>query len=323
MTGFGRRQVLEGAALTFAATALPRGLLAAERHIPQRPSCRIIADNDYAGDPDGLVALAHQLLTPKARCVLITSSALDPKLACEVPAGTSARAGAEIADELVRRLCLPRTLIAAGAEQPGNLQGTAAARAIVAEAMRDDPLPLIFTCGGPLTNLAAALELEPAIATRMSVIWIGGGGYPDGGWEYNLATDIQAARKVLGHPRLAIRQVPQPAYRQMQMSVAEMRARMRPISPAAAWLYERFTSPPDFVDIGGAWPWGDTPTVLLGSVSSESSSFERQPARWIEDDCRYGKAIPGRTIEVATRLDSRLAIEDFLALLAVNASSAP
>ena len=39
----------------------------------------------------------------------------------------------------------------------------------LARRYRDHPLPLFFTCGGPLTNLAAALRIEPAIAQRMTV----------------------------------------------------------------------------------------------------------------------------------------------------------
>ena len=37
---------------------------AAMRTIPQKPGARVIVDNDFAGDPDGLIALAHQLLAP-------------------------------------------------------------------------------------------------------------------------------------------------------------------------------------------------------------------------------------------------------------------
>jgi hypothetical protein len=32
------------------------------------PASRVIVDNDFAGDPDGLIALPHQLRSPAARC---------------------------------------------------------------------------------------------------------------------------------------------------------------------------------------------------------------------------------------------------------------
>ena len=31
--------------------------------------CRVVLDNDWSGDPDGLVALAHHLLSPANRVV--------------------------------------------------------------------------------------------------------------------------------------------------------------------------------------------------------------------------------------------------------------
>lgn len=308
-----RRAILGGAAsLALAPLAARAGAFKA---IPQRASARVIVDNDHAGDPDALVALAHQLLTPKARTVLITNSPLELKLTPPELAGRSAAAGSALAAQLCRRLGVAAPPIATGAERPGDLSPSPAARAIVAEAMRDDSLPLIFTCGGPLTNLAAALALEPAIAGRMKLIWIGGGNYPAGGWEYNLATDLPAARAVIEGSTIETWQVPQGAYRQMQFSIAALGQTLRPISPFTAWLYDRFTSPPDFVDIGGTWPLGDTPTVLLSSISAESSTSIDLPARRLGEDGHYGAQIPGRTIKVFTTLDARLAFDDLFALL--------
>jgi hypothetical protein len=42
--------------------------------LPVSPRCRVIVDNDYQGDPDGLVALAHHLLSPSNRVAAIMSS---------------------------------------------------------------------------------------------------------------------------------------------------------------------------------------------------------------------------------------------------------
>lgn len=319
-----RRRALAASVLGVAGTMLPaRALASLGDRIPQRPSARVIIDNDFAGDPDGLIALAHQLLTPKTRTVLVTSSALDPKFPPEIaPPGHTAAAGRDVAMELIRRaqVAAPPPVVA-GPEGFGPAPSDAA-RAIVAEAMRDDKLPLIFTCGGPLTNLAAALRLEPKIAERMSVIWIGGGKYPAGGWEYNLSADADAARIVIEQSRVPLSQIPQNAYRQMQFSVAEMADRLRTISPFGAWLYDRFTNPPSFIDVGGAWPLGDSPTVLLSAISQESSAFTDRPAQRTLPDFTYGEPIPGRTIRVFDTLDARLTFEDFLSLMRLHAAAA-
>jgi len=99
-----RRDFGIGAALAAAGAAMgPAVRAAAYRAVPQRPSARVIVDNDFAGDPDGLVALAHQLLTPKTRTVLVTASALDRQLMGAVAPERSAAIGADIAAELIRR----------------------------------------------------------------------------------------------------------------------------------------------------------------------------------------------------------------------------
>jgi inosine-uridine nucleoside N-ribohydrolase len=311
-----RRSLLASAAALGIIPTIAR----AQRLIPQRPSRRVIVDNDFAGDPDGLIALAHQLLTPKARTVLVTTTALNPKFAQFSPPRPAA-AGRELALQLIQLARIadaPKVI--AGPETFG-LQPTDAARAIVAEALRDDKLPLFVTCGGPLTNVAAALKLEPRIASRMTLVWIGGGAYPAGGWEYNLATDVEAARQVIEQSRVPLWQVPQNAYRQMEFSVAEMAATLRPISPLTQWLYDRFTTPPPFVDVGGSWPLGDSPLVLLTSISAESSVSRELPARRINPDLRYGPLIPRRPIRVFERVDARLTFDDMLALFRTQAGS--
>lgn len=313
-----RRTVLASAAAGAAILATAPAIGAVARLIPQRPSSRVIVDNDFAGDPDGLVALAHQLLSPKTQITLITSSALNSKFIEPRLAGHSAASGAEIARELIRRSGAKASPVEVGSET-FDLTVTRAARAIVAEAMRDDPLPLYLTCGGPLTNVAAALRLEPKIARRMTLVWIGGGGYPAGGWEYNLATDLAAARTVIEGSDVRLWQIPQPAYRQMQYSVAEMAADLRPISTFARWLHDSFTHPPDFIDIGGAWPLGDSPLVLLTAISAESSRFVDRPALRLASDSAYGAEIAGRTIRVFEQLDARLTFADFLAKMRLQA----
>lgn len=308
---------LAGAGLSF----LP-AIARAQRFIPQKPSARVIVDNDFAGDPDGLVALTHQLLAPKTRVTLLTSSLLDPKFsAAEFPKGDTATAGARVARELIQRLGAPTVPVAAGHDKLGVKTPSDAAHAIVAEAMRDDKLPLFFTCGGPLTNLAEALALEPGIASRMTLVWIGGGAYPMGSWEYNLNVDVDAARAIIERSKMPVWQVPMPTYRQMQISVAELAADMRTISPFGAWLYDRFTSPPDFIDVGGAWPMGDTPLVLATALPIESSRIRDVPARRIKDDNTYGEEIAGRTVRVFEQVDVRLQWHDFLARLKLHAAT--
>lgn len=291
--------------------ALPVAQVLGRPGIVQRPLARVIVDNDFAGDPDGLVALAHQLLAPTTRTVLVTSSALDPKLAGLAgldPASTSAT-GAQVAREMLRFF--------ARATRPPVAAGDLAAQGIVAEGLRDDPLPLVLACGGPLTNVAAALRLRPEIARRMSLVWVGG--LAEGGAEYNLATDLAAARFVFEETELPILQIPAEEYRRFQVAVAELDTAFRTISPLAAWLYDRYRRLPPFVRQAGTLTFGDSPLVTATAFDPAATPCAVRPTRRILDDGRHGDVVPGREVRVAHSLDPRLNLADFTALLRIHA----
>lgn len=308
-----------GAAILFRPPAL---LAQSDALIPQLPSSRVIVDNDFAGDPDGLIALGHQLLSPRTQVMLVTSSALDPALSSGLPRNKTAEAGRSAAQDFIRRAGIShRPTVVAGSEL-FDATPSPAATAIVAEALRDDPRPLFLTCGGPLTNVAAALRIQPEIAGRMTLIWIGGDAYPAGGAEYNLATDLKAAQYVIEQTQVSLWQVPKDAYRKLQYSVAEMTADFRPISPLTRWLYERYTQLPSWVELGGALTMGDSPLVLLTAVSDEGSRYSDRTARRIGADLSYGDELPGRKIRVYEQINERLLLADMLAKFRLHARTA-
>src|SRR3954451_1116647 len=78
--------------------------------------CRVVVDNDWSGDPDGIVALAHHLLSPSNRVVAVTSSFLNPAFAGP---GQRAEDGAVLARELIDVVGGPRRPpVFAGSERP-------------------------------------------------------------------------------------------------------------------------------------------------------------------------------------------------------------
>ena len=86
------------------------------------PRWRAIVDNDFAGDPDGLVSLAHVLLTDDVRVELITCTPVDPGLAHLVgvdPTSTAALGGRE-AHALLEVLAMDGPDIVVGAEVFGT-----------------------------------------------------------------------------------------------------------------------------------------------------------------------------------------------------------
>ena len=73
---------------------------------------------------------------------------------------------------------------------------------IIERAGADDGRPLTIVAVGPLTNVALALEREPAIAARVDRIAIMGGAIGLGNWtpsaEFNIYADPEAADAVIG-----------------------------------------------------------------------------------------------------------------------------
>ena len=270
--------------------------------------CRVVVDNDWNGDPDGLVALAHHLLSAANRVVAVTSSHLSPLFG--PPEGTAA-AGARLAQELVDLVGTQRPVVAAGCDVPigGGDTSSAAADAIVAEARRDDPLPLFLVCAGPLTNVAQALRQAPEVAARLTLVWVGGALDADA-FEYNRDTDAEAAREVLARDDLAVSQFPLETYRRCTYSVAELEQDVGGAGRLGAWLWRQYVElpVPDFVEQGETWPLGDSPPVLVTALDDAACTWTESPDR------------PGH--RVCSDVDLRLLVADLLARLRRHADRA-
>ncbi len=172
-----------------------------------KPRLRVIIDNDFGGDPDGLLQLVHHLLSPSVEIRGIIGSHLKPGDGFDTSKLTATHARQKI-QEVLSIMNLKKTFpVYEGSNNAlidkDTPQKSAAANAIIKEAMRDDTkLPLYIVCGAGLTDLASAFLLEPGIAGRLTLVWIGGPEYTDialpppgySSLEYNLGIDINAAQ---------------------------------------------------------------------------------------------------------------------------------
>jgi purine nucleosidase len=309
------------------------------------PRVRILTDNDYCGDPDGLVQLAHLLLTPSADVVGVIGSQLrsgDPWN----PSGFLADRSVEVARDVAKRCNRSKVRLVPGSNfalaQSNEPQRCAGVELIIAEAMRTDTdLPLFITCGGGLTAIASAWLLEPRIADRCTVIWIGGHEHdgiaepPEPGMdlEYNTGIDLIAAQVVFNDSNLNIWQVPRDAYRQVIASRAELIVRLRSTSPLGEFLFDALGSVIARVhemgrSMGETYVLGDSPLVSLPTLQT---AFELGPAsnEWVTVPCPqisnsglYENRSEGRPLRVFTRLDTRLLLEDLYAKLTLFGADA-
>ncbi|WP_426517649.1 nucleoside hydrolase [Diaminobutyricibacter sp. McL0618] len=314
---------------------------------------RVIIDNDFSGDPDGLVQLAHHLLSPSVDIRAVIGSHLRPGDPFD-PSDRTADNACERARDVVAALGLadaPRIVAGSNvgladaapvaapvARVAAAPIASAGALAIVEEAMRDDDRPLYLACGAGLTEIASAWLLEPRIADRLTLVWIGGLEDPAlavpppeaDPVEYNQNIDIVAARVVFNDSGIPIWQVPRNAYRQALVSNAEAEVRIRPNGAIGRLLVDSIAGVADMaarhgLPLGETYVYGDSPLVLLTALQSSfqpdpsSSEYATRPAPRIRDDGTADFDGSGRTIRVYTRLDLRLLFEDLYAKLAARA----
>jgi purine nucleosidase len=309
------------------------------------PRMRVISDNDYSGDPDGLVQLAHHLLSPSIdlRCIIGSRlqdfGDIDPT---GTPADRAAVAATEVVELTGRGGQVP---IVAGSNTPMTSPTeplrTAAVDAIIAEAMRDDTdLPLFIVCGAGLGEIASAWLVEPRIAERLTLVWIGGREHddladvPPGGTdlEYNTSIDVIAAQVVFNDSNLVMWQVPRNAYRTVIASRAELLVRMRSQGTLGRFLFDRLAWIVDVAtkatgwNLGETYVLGDSPLVSLTALwtafepGPASTNFDTRPCPRLLADGRYEPRSDGRPLKVTTLLDNRTLLEDLYAKLALFAA---
>lgn len=301
---------------------------------------KVLIDNDFCGDPDGLFALAQQALSPTTDIVGIVGGHLSDNSGGFSNRKDQATESCEIAENVLDIMGLKgKYKVVKGAEkgmisadQPIDSEG---ARLIIAEAKKCTPeKPLYVLCGAALTNIASALLLDPSISSNIILVWIGGqeysfGAVPPPGYspvEYNLNLCIPAGEVVFNQSDVRIWQVPRDAYRQCLYSRDEMYAYVKPCGKLGKLLSDSIDQvmkrcEESGLAMGETYILGDSPLVLLTSLQS---GFEADPSssKWQPTPCpkidKNGNYLPnpnGRIIRVYTYIDTRLMFGDMVAKL--------
>ena len=264
---------------------------------------RVILDNDFAGDPDGLFQLAHHLLCQSVQIPLIIGSHLPARFSSGHDASNAARR---------------------------------ATAAIVREAMRDDAVePLIYASGAGLTELALAWLAERRIEKRVKLIWIGGSPHPgfshpsamDKEAEFNFSIDPVAAQLIFNESEIEIWQVPSDTYRTMLFGAGELEE-VGSTGPLGAYLKAAVDSVPEMLSKATGFPplpktdayvLGDSPLVTLSALVTPfapdptSSHYEVMPTPRLNADGTYSARPGSRPMRVYTSIDSGLTFRDMMA----------
>lgn len=335
-----RRSLIAGAAALTASAPL----LAAGKRIPfsplAGPRSRTIYINDLAGDIDGLFATVHMLLSHTSELRAVVGSWAAGLAGRDEGTAHATRLAQEMID-----LCGLTGKVPALAGTPAPLKAkepvhSPGVDAIVAEAMREDTrLPLYIAVGGGLSEVASAVMIEPKIATRMKLVWIGGDDYPNGAkGETNFNADRIAAQYLYNETQLSIWQVPRSVYSTCAVSATELQAYVAPHGKIGAWLYDKVVNfPKDFqnkFNTGEMWLLGDSPLAVLTSLTDWVPSsfdggkltYERTGSSHYDDvicpllnpDGTFTVRTEGRKIRIYKDIDVRMMLNDMFAKLAVN-----
>lgn len=281
---------------------------------------RVIVNTDAKNEADDQFAIVHACLTPKFVVKGLIGAQFGTRRTTESMQESvdECKKLMELMDCSVPVYCGAREAIKSETEY----EYSEGAKLIAEEALKDDEKPLFAIFLGPLTDMACAYLRHPEIAGRLTVIWIGGGTYPEGGWEFNLSNDIKAANVVL-QSGLELWQVPMDVYTKMLVSYAELEEKVRPCGKVGRYLFDQMMDFSETVPGRGPWPkgesWslGDSPTIGLMLDPQELLSHE-QEAPVIDGDMKYSFTGTGRKIRVYHDCNVRFILEDLFCKLKLN-----
>ena len=297
--------------------------------VPEQKKIRVIVHTDCKNEADDQFALAQHVMTPKFVVTGIIGAHFNTNYR-EYGPGNTAKASVEEIHKVLSLMDIDDMYdVYEGAGYPmvseTEPRDSAGARYIIEEAMKDDPRPLYIACLGGVTDLASAILLKPEICSRMTCIWIGGGNYPEGCWEFNMGQDVAAAN-VLMKSEMPLWQIPMNTYKQMTVSLAELQLYVRPCGAIGKYLFEQMVEFNDNAANVAHWPhgeiWGlgDNPTIaVLLEEQEKTDSYTVRPAPCIRyDDMKYSYEQENRAIRVYHKVDSRLTLSDLFAKLKLN-----
>lgn len=287
--------------------------------VPPEKMIRVILDTDAKNEADDQFAIAQALLSPR-----FDNRAMIAAHFGTMKSDTSMLDSYREIEKIFDLMEMDKSIIYKGAEGKMTDRNTPipseGAKKIIEEAMAEDERPLYVAFLGPMTDMASALLMEPAIAKRLTVIWIGGGNYPKGGYEYNLNNDPIAADVVMASG-VELWQVPEHTYQQMLVSLSELEVRVKPHGAIGEYLFtqmvewgQTFFGKRSYLRTGECWYLGDSPVIAL-LLNPHPNDYVIEKAPHILEDLSYSEERYDHEIRVYEHIDARFVLEDMYAKL--------
>ena len=293
--------------------------------VPEEKIVRVIVDTDAKNEADDQFAIVQALLSPKFENVGFIAARFGKE-------ENSVERSYQELDTIFDKMGMDKSIIFRGGTHALPDKNTPVvsegAKLIVEEAMKDDSRHLYVTFLGCLTDLASAYLMEPRIAGRLTAIWIGGGRYPNGGPEFNLSGDINAANVVFSSG-IEVWQVPKNVYEMIPVTLAELEYKVAPCGKIGKYLLDQLNEHAhedgprkSAFRTGETWVLGDNPAIGL-ILYEHRFCYDWVQAPLITEDMTYVQTGLNRPIRVYKSIDSRLILDDLFAKLALFARKHP
>lgn len=290
--------------------------------VPEYRKVRLIIDTDLKCEADDPFALVHAIMTPKFKI----AGVIGAHFGARTHQDSMMRSYNEAKLYMEYMNLTDKIPVFKGAERaipdektPMPSEGS---DLIIREAMKDDPSPLYVLLWGPVTDLASAILLKPEITKRLHVVWLGGAWYPQGGWEFNVSNDINAAN-VMMKSDVDLSMITEGSFRRVNVSLAELELKVSRRGKVGWYLFKQVNDfnhahleSPEW-PYGETWNLGDTPTIAV-MLNPMGFGFQWVPAPLFTKDMYYIPTPTNRAIKIYTDIDARLVIDDFFAKLQLN-----
>ncbi|MCR4960782.1 MAG: nucleoside hydrolase [Lachnospiraceae bacterium] len=286
-----------------------------EFDVPDYKKIRVIVDTDAACEADDPFAIVQALLSPK----LIVKGILAEHFNVE---GSMQRSYDEI--KTILEAMEMNVLVLHG--QDGALCEDAAVseavRFIIDEAHAESDKPLFVLCQGAITNVAKAIQTDPSIKRKLTVIWIGTHGeapYKAPFREFNAGNDLEAANFVL-QSGIDLWLVPSTVYVTINIGIAEIQRRIKPCGRIGEHLFRNLV---DYNNSEGAgwtkgesWSLGDSPAIAI-ALNPDCGHYHTAKAPLVLPDTSSEEKSDNPEIRIYTDVDSRYILEDLIAKLEI------
>jgi purine nucleosidase len=181
------------------------------------------------------------------------------------------------------------------------------AQFIIREALEsEDHLHVI--CMGPLTNLASAYLMEPAIHEKIKCLWLAGRSWPEGGLFFNNRNDIIAAQ-VIFSSRMKLTLIPAVGTASSLKIYRKDRPHIKKKGAIGDYLWKlfmrKFGLPKSIYDVA----------AIAALKIPHSCTWVAAPRPELRNDGTYNHARTQGTITVATDINADLIKKDFFASL--------